>query len=553
MSQKSLMSAMYASYLSEFVQSHTDYERNATLPQIYDASIATSPLRVAGGAIDAMVYMFTWGALGRLRVGVNKDTGEIFCEIPISETFSVFEPSKVLLLNFDGMAQSLSSATYDAETKQLIPHVDVPTQYLIPHFIYQRLTAPEALSVQWTEVVANMSSSGGRVMSGPAADTILEREYYLGKTEIGSIMTDAIDFLNYAPADLEDVTERLFGRKVDADFFRDVEANLGIVFDGVAADAVSESSEEKVANARNKMEVLRNEVFPIVESFYQSLSDEDKALVPSDKLADGYIPTQTFEDTVHILADSLQRNDMEGQNILLMGPPGVGKSMMAMMLAYVFRMPYRFTQGYKTMDASEYRGTTIARDGVLHTNTDTPFANTVRRGGVFCDDDNNYSNEGENTVKNSVLIEPFELPLADQTVIKRHPFSIFVMTANPTQRGARPINEAVKDRHCIIIDLEPLSDAHLQQMVMQRTGYEDAAIVSRMIECWHLINSRLKDGDEDGDELTPRTLVNWARQTRILGDTVRAAKYNLLGALCGDETLRRDILNTVIMPRFPRQ
>ena len=61
---------------------------------------------------------------------------------------------------------------------------------------------------------------------------------------------------------------------------------------------------------------------------------------------------------------------------------------MAVAIAYVFSMPYRFTQSFKTADASEYIGTTVADNGVLKTNIDTQFAQTVLRGGVHMDDDN---------------------------------------------------------------------------------------------------------------------------------------------------------------------
>ena len=57
MSQKSLMSAMYAAQVSPTVQTNTDYQKNSQLSRVYDPTIATSPLRVAGGAIDAMVSM----------------------------------------------------------------------------------------------------------------------------------------------------------------------------------------------------------------------------------------------------------------------------------------------------------------------------------------------------------------------------------------------------------------------------------------------------------------------------------------------------------------
>ena len=53
-----------------------------------------------------------------------------------------------------------------------------------------------------------------------------------------------------------------------------------------------------------------------------------------------------------------------------------------------------------------------------------------------------YAAEGEGTVKNSILIAPYTIKLADGTMAKRHPFSIFMMSANPDAKGSRPINEA---------------------------------------------------------------------------------------------------------------
>ena len=304
----------------------------------------------------------------------------------------------------------------------------------------------------------------------------------------------------------------------------------------------------------NQMEEMRAEMWPLVKDYYESLSEEDKMLVPDEEKLGIYIPTKKFKNIVKILADGIRNGEKDTQNVLLKGPPGVGKSTMAVAIAYVFSMPYRFTQSYKTADASEYIGTTVAENGVLKTNVETQFAQTVMRGGVHMDDDNNYAAEGEGTVKNSILIAPYTIKLADGTMAKRHPFSIFMMSANPDAKGSRPINEAYKDRFCAIIDLEKLSQNDMVRMVRERSRFEDEATILRMVEAWELINKDIAETGETADMLTPRSLVNWAKQTRILGgDAIEAAEYNLLGALCATEEYKSNVLNTIIRPRLGRR
>lgn len=298
-----------------------------------------------------------------------------------------------------------------------------------------------------------------------------------------------------------------------------------------------------------KMDYLKDDVYDAVKKYVDGLNDADKALIPTKESIKGYIPSKLFCNVVKMVKYGIEHNDMSMQNILLKGSPGVGKSKMAVALAYVFQMPYRYTQGYKTMDASEYRGTTIASEGKLTTKTDTPMAETARRGGVFVDEDNNYSNEGENTVKNSLLVAPYSMVLADMTTVKRHPFSIFVMTANPEMKGARPINEAYKDRHFIIIDLPSPQDEVLVKMLVNESNISPM-IAKKMVDAWHTINLSIKEDNEFADLLTPRSLVNWAKQTVILNNASEACEYNILGALCSSDEFKDKVRTTIIYPRF---
>lgn len=548
---ESFNSSLYQVGVSPRQATMTDYKRGEKLSKKYvdfDKTKRPGPITPAGGAIGAFTDMMFAAVNGNIQVGITENDGKIFVEMLLPREYSADGRDDNLFVSLlDVASQQLDYAFYSPSSNALFLATlfSIPL-YAVSYFVYQRLVHADYLEPYYNEVLDTLrkQKENGEsffISKCEAVDRIYEYFYGKGLDDLPDLLAEDIGTLQRIPKNLQNVTNSIF--HCDEKEFE----SLKVVED--VEDTEGMSVDEKRALSLSKMQKLRDDAYPLVQDFYENLSDEDKALVPDDDSINGYIPTRLFANVVKILSDSLSRHDMDGQNVLLMGPPGVGKSVMAIALAYVFHMPYRYTQGYKTMDASEYRGTTIAINGTLHTSTDTPFANTVRRGGLFCDDDANYASEGESTVKNSVLIAPYSMTLADQTTIKRHPFSIFVMTANPTQRGARPINEAVKDRHCIIIEMEPMDDEQLKQMVMERSGYEDEDTVSRIIQCWHEINDQVKDSG-DGDELSPRTLVNWARETRVLGSPVQAAKYNVLGALCGDKELRDNVLNFIIAPRF---
>lgn len=91
-------------------------------------------------------------------------------------------------------------------------------------------------------------------------------------------------------------------------------------------------------------------------------------------------------------------------------------------------------------------------------------------------------------------------------------------------------------------------------MVRERSHYEDEDKILRMLEAFEKINKDISETGETADMLSPRSLVNWAKQTRILGgDAIEAAEYNLLGALCASEEYRSNVLNTIIRPLLGRR
>ncbi len=518
----------------------TEIDTETTLNGYSGYNVNCEEIQVPGGIVNAMITLFLTDKIG---IGVTP-MGEIYTEVKGDGRDSVvgmlYNPRTKKL-------QACKFNSTDLTTKQALitPEMSkTPFQAAIPFLVQQRLFDKYAeLAGAWDMVMAESQSQNiPKITNNTGAACMIDSFVSAAKDDYPIEMGD-IENLAVVPPEVYDYTRELLGGK---------EGSFSLTTVVPLPDGENPFDSGETKTYQKIMQDLKDEMFPLVKDYYEGLSEEDKLLVPTEEKLGIYIPTQKFINICKIIADGIKRGERDTQNVLLKGPPGTGKSTMAVAIAYVFSMPYRFTQSYKTADASEYIGTTIAENGVLKTNVETQFAQTVLRGGVHVDDDNNYAAEGEGTVKNSILIAPYTIKLADGTMAKRHPFSIFMMTANPDAKGSRPINEAYKDRFCAIIDLEKLSKDEMVRMVKERSQFDNEGIIVRMVETWESINTHITESGESADLLTPRSLVNWAKQTRILGNPVEAAEYNMLGALCANDEYKQDVMDNIIRPRFDR-
>jgi len=496
---------------------------------------------IPGGVLNAMIKLFLSEEIG---IGVS-DKGDIYIEMTGNDRDTrvgvMYNPKEKVL-------RACQFDPSDATTKQALIRSStssVPYFAAVPYMVIQRLSDKYGeLAGAWNGILCESTKDYLPVIADCVSSRCLIDSFVSGVDNEYPVELGTIENLVLVPGEVYDYTPELLEGK-EGSF---------ILTQGVERPKDKDPfSVEGEKTYQEQMQALRDEMFPLVKDFYENLSEEDKALVPDEEKLGIYIPTRKFKNVVRIIADGLKNGERDTMNVLLKGPPGVGKSTMAVAIAYVFSMPYRFTQSYKTADASEYIGTTVADNGVLKTNVETQFAQTVMRGGVHMDDDNNYAAEGEGTVKNSILIAPYTIKLADGTMAKRHQFSIFMMSANPDAKGSRPINEAYKDRFCAILDLERLSQDEMVRMVRERSRFEDEATIVRMVEAWEKINNDIAETGETADMLSPRSLVNWAKQTRILGDVIEAADYNLLGALCASEDYKANVLDNIIRPLLGRR
>lgn len=416
-------------YTVSVISSLSDLEASIDNNEISGYNPNGTVKKIPGGIINSLIKIFLAEQIG---IGISEQ-GEIYVEIMGNQR------NEIVSVLYSTREKILQACYYD-KTQPLDRHTLSQTnskfsQYLIiPYLVMQRIKDVHSeLEVAWDEIYADAEISGFRKIGKTKGAGILIDSVVCGAVQEYAISIGNVQNLNTIPSTVYDYTpELLYGKNGAFVLSKGIKKE----FDG---DPFTMSENKTYSD---QMKALKAKAWPLVKDYYESLSEDEKNLVPDEQRLGIYIPTQLFKDIVDIIIDGMKNGDMISQNVLLKGPPGVGKSVMAVALAYVFSMPYRFTQSYKTADASEYIGTTIADNGVLKTNIETQFALTVMHGGVHMDDDNNYAAEGEGTVKNSVLIEPYTIKLADGSMAKRHPFSIFMMSANPDMKGARPINEA---------------------------------------------------------------------------------------------------------------
>lgn len=353
----------------------TEYEANKPNDITSGYNMNSDNVTIPGGILNAMIKVFLSDRIG---IGLSKK-GEIYIEVKGDGR------DEIVAMLYSPRDQKMQACTFEASNPTNRRNLTgngiskIPYYIAIPCMVHQRIKdSYKELEDAWNEITSDINASGIPVLRKSAgAGLVIDSIVSTNENFVESI--GMIESMGIVPGEVYDYTPELLNGK-QGTFFMTRAVPKPQDEDPVAkADSVTYQEE---------MRNLKEEMYPLVREYYETLSDEDKALVPDEEKLGIYIPTQLFRNIVKIVADGLKNKDMDSQNILLKGPPGVGKSVMAVALAYVFSMPYRFTQSYKTADASEYIGTTIADNGVLKTNVETPFAQTVMRGGVHMDDDN---------------------------------------------------------------------------------------------------------------------------------------------------------------------
>lgn len=100
------------------------------------------------------------------------------------------------------------------------------------------------------------------------------------------------------------------------------------------------------------------------------------------------------------------------------------------------------------------------------------------------------TNPGMLTMLNSALERDGVIHLPDR-VIKRHPDCIFIITTNRDYEGCYELNESVRDRMNISIDVPLPTEEELTKRIMKKTGCPNEQFVREFVSCMTTFNKGL--------------------------------------------------------------
>ena len=451
---------------------------------------------------------------------------------------------KVLI--YDQNTKEVFAGVFD-ENDTLIDTERPSVRYLATLHLISIIASHQETEKYWRECQQEFASSGkSRIYLSSSVSYLLDALYFSIGQEFPDIdlATDMADLPYPCDGNFRDITNDI----------------LGVQGEFTYAKITSTNANKKSAKSQSALTLdsLKDQYSVYTKDFFDSLSDDEKALIPKKDgtRLENYIVTPEFATDIAFIADAIENNDMYGMTEILVGPPGLGKSLAAYATAYIFNWPLRYIQGNKDVTASEFIGAPYANNGVLTTDTKTPLLETMRYGGLCLMDDFTYINEGYTTLLLSVFENPFSLKAADGSIVQRHPMSFMFITANPDCYGSRPMNEAIRSRGYIFHNKarEDITVDSIVDMVCDASKYPIRKDVEIMYDCYEQIcNDTKTNSSMIGIAVEPciRNLISWAKQARVMKNPVTAALYNMIPSLGVTREEERRIFTTIIVPRFP--
>ena len=238
--------------------------------------------------------------------------------------------------------------------------------------------------------------------------------------------------------------------------------------------------------------------------------------------------------------------------VLFMGPAGTAKTTTARLLARELNMPVvsqNFSLNAEELDIiggfvpDEVNGGFKWQDGLL--------TRMFRDGGMYIAEEINFAKPGVLGVLNNALDDVGEIVLRNGEVVQRHPNFRFIACINNGYAGTQRMNLALINRMQRVVKFDDMEKTKQVEIVMRESGYQNRAVIERMVEVGEAIREKLRMEQVDNAVFSIRNLIAWASDVLETKDILKSAWATVVWPVCiEDEDVQKEIFEDIINPRF---
>ena len=321
---------------------------------------------------------------------------------------------------------------------------------------------------------ASTDDEGKKIM----AEIILQKN----AIEISSVLK-LCDSFYYGLAKLYPVIneERLNLQEIQRAFANEEMEQIA-VFDKVSEKSTLEKTTKKLAKAKgNFFTDCKAGCFAIPYSWNSKV----KKLIPPITELSFYEPTQEFELLVKKIYNKLTKiialidggmspeNALRTEgasNILIVGKPGTGKTVLARALAAALQMPCCTTEMSKNSEEDTWQGKTCFVDG-KPSFIETESLLLHQFGGIDVTEEINLADPAVTMGGLGQKLEyPYIVKKNGYESIVRNPMNIVIATMNVGTEGSKPLNQALQNRFNVVLVMDDPQKKDFIKILQKKTG-----------------------------------------------------------------------------------